>query len=180
MERVQDQHKAEHKREEHERREKAEPRKRERDRERGRRSGRDGAEGERGRRGERGERRERPERAARADDGAAAAPAPTPAEIEVAAEAPAPVGAGPEGSARPPRGRVFVSLGEQDGADEAKVRDAVGALAPGLELRGVELRRTHAFLEVAPDAVEGAVQALNGKDWNGKALTAERARRRRR
>ena len=177
MERVQDQHKAEHKREEHERREKAEPRKRERERDSGRRSGRDGAEGERGRRGER---RERPERAARADDGAAAAPAPTPAEIEVAAEASAPVGAAPEGSSRPPRGRIFLSLGEQDGADEAKVRDAVGALAPGLELRSVELRRTHTFLEIAPDAVEGAVQALNGKDWNGKALTAERARRRRR
>ena len=75
---------------------------------------------------------------------------------------------------------MFLSLGEQDGADEAKVREAVASLAPGVELRAVELRRSYSYLEVAPDAIEGAVQALHGKDWNGKALTAERARGRRR
>ena len=72
------------------------------------------------------------------------------------------------------------SLGEMDGADEAKVREAVAALAPGVELRAVEVRRSHSFLEVAPEALDGVVTALNGKDWNGKALTAEKARRRRR
>jgi ATP-dependent RNA helicase DeaD len=185
MERVQDLHKAEHKREEHERRE-SEPRRKERDRER--RGGRDGAaDGERGERGRRsrGDRRDRPERAARAEGGASeggAARAPAEASVEVVAEAVANAAGGPppESAARPPRGRIFLSLGEQDGTDEAKVRGAVAALAPGLELRAVELRRTHVFLEVAPDAVEGAVLALNGKDWEGKALTAERARRRRR
>ena len=60
------------------------------------------------------------------------------------------------------------------------MREAVSSLAPGVEVRAVELRRSHAFVEVAPEALDGAVQALNGKDWNGKALTAERARRRRR
>jgi ATP-dependent RNA helicase DeaD len=44
----------------------------------------------------------------------------------------------------------------------------------------VELRRGHTFLEVAPEAIDGAVGSLNGKDWNGKALTAEKARRQRR
>ena len=34
----------------------------------------------------------------------------------------------------------------------------------------------HLFLAL----LEGTVAALNGKEWNGKALTAEKARRRRR
>jgi ATP-dependent RNA helicase DeaD len=75
---------------------------------------------------------------------------------------------------------VFLTLGEQDGADEAKVREAVASLAPGLAVLGVDVRRAHSFLDVAPEAVEEAVRALNGKDWNGKALAAEKARRRRR
>jgi ATP-dependent RNA helicase DeaD len=87
-------------------------------------------------------------------------------------------GGGDDG--QPQRAKIFISLGEQDGADEAKVREAVAALAPGLELRKVELRRGHSFLEVAPEAIDGAVASLNGKDWNGKPLTAEKARRRRR
>jgi ATP-dependent RNA helicase DeaD len=85
-----------------------------------------------------------------------------------------------EAAARPPRARIFLSLGEQDGADAAKVREAVTALAPGVELRAVELRRGHSFLEVAPEALDGAVAALHGKEWSGKTLTAEKARRRRR
>jgi ATP-dependent RNA helicase DeaD len=85
-----------------------------------------------------------------------------------------------EGGQRPPRTRVFLSLGEQDGADEAKVREAVASLAPAVELRSVEVRRSYSYLDVAPDALEGAVQALHGKVWIGKALTAERARGRRR
>jgi ATP-dependent RNA helicase DeaD len=85
-----------------------------------------------------------------------------------------------EGGGRAPRSKIFLSFGELDGADVAKVKDAVAALAPGVEVRGVELRRSHSFVEVAPEALDGAVQALNGKDWNGKALTAEPARRKRR
>jgi ATP-dependent RNA helicase DeaD len=81
---------------------------------------------------------------------------------------------------RPGRGRVFVSAGEQDGADEGKMRDFAAALAPGLELLAVEVRRNHTFLEVKPEALDGAVAALNGKDGFGKALLAEKARRRRR
>jgi ATP-dependent RNA helicase DeaD len=81
---------------------------------------------------------------------------------------------------RPGRGRIFLTLGEQDGADEAKVREAVKALAPDVEPLLVEVRRSHTFLEVKSEALDGAVAALNGKDWNGKALAAERARRRRR
>jgi ATP-dependent RNA helicase DeaD len=108
-----------------------------------------------------------------------------PREIAVTVD----VGGGPDAparggdaaeAARPPRARIFLSLGEQDGADEGKVREAVAALAPSVELRLVEVRRNHSFLEVAPDALDVAVDALHGKDWNGKALTAERARRRRR
>jgi ATP-dependent RNA helicase DeaD len=80
----------------------------------------------------------------------------------------------------PPRSRIFLSYGEKDGADEAKVRAAVAALAPGVEPLRVELRQSHCFLEVAPDAVEQVVSAMNGKEWEGKPLSAEKARRRRR
>jgi len=85
-----------------------------------------------------------------------------------------------ESADRSQRPKIFLSLGEQDGIDEARVREAVTALAPGVEPRTVEVRRTHSFVEVAPEAVEAAVLALNGKEWSGKTLTAERARRRRR
>jgi ATP-dependent RNA helicase DeaD len=97
-----------------------------------------------------------------------------------------PPGAAPEGieaggdGLRPGRSRIFLNAGEQDGADEAKVREAVGTLAPGADLLGVEVRRTSSFLEVKPEALDGVVAALNGKDAFGKPLVAERARRRRR
>jgi ATP-dependent RNA helicase DeaD len=86
---------------------------------------------------------------------------------------------GGEGS-RPGRSRIFLNAGELDGADEAKVREAVAAAAPGAELLGVEVRRTSTFLEVKPEALDGIVAALSGKELLGKALVAERARRRRR
>ncbi len=168
IERVQDLSKAEHKREEHQRRE---PHRDEGEgrggRERGRGRGRDG-ERARGRNGE--ERREARERRPREPERASGREPGLPPTVEVE---------GAE-SSRPQRARVFLALGEQEGADEAKVREAVTALAPGVEVRGVEVRRTHSFVEVPAEALDGAVAALNGKDWKGKALQAEPARRRRR
>jgi ATP-dependent RNA helicase DeaD len=168
IEKVQDHLKAEHKREEHERR--REPRAAEgRGHERGR-----GGFREREREGRR-ERRDRGERQAGEGDRS---------PREGAGEAPASgAGEGPEATetpARPARARIFLTLGEQDGADEAKVREAVVALAPDLTLLGVEVRRAHSFVEVAPESADAAVQALHGKAWSGKTLTAEKARRRRR
>ena len=78
------------------------------------------------------------------------------------------------------RGVEVLALSVDELADEAKVREAVKALAPDVEPLLVEVRRSHTFLEVKSEALDGAVAALNGKDWNGKALAAERARRRRR
>ncbi len=159
--------------------------------ERGERSGRD----PRRERVERAERPPREERAA-AQEEAAAELASVPS-VEVPAtleEAPArletptrEVGAEREVDAggepregRPSKSRVYVSLGEMDGVDEAKAREVITSLAPGVELLAFELRRTATFLEVKPEALEGLVAALNGKEWNGKPLTAEKARRRRR
>jgi ATP-dependent RNA helicase DeaD len=159
IEKVQDHLKAEHKREEHERRERREGRGRE---ERG--GGRD---------------REREGRRERRDRGAAEARRPDRAGESAVPEARRGPG-GAEAAERSPRARVFLTLGEQDGADEGRVREAVATLAPDLALLGVDVRRAHSFLEVAADAADAAVQALHGKEWSGKTLTAEKARRRRR
>jgi len=169
MDRAQMLQKAEHKREEHERREQRGP---------------DAPVEERAsaeRAGEKGRRRRR-ERGSRPGRGSAEARSPrepersrAPVVQEVSLERPKAL-AEPES----PKGRVFVTLGEKDGADEAKVRNLVSALLPALEVRGVEVRQNHSFLEVGQQAVDELVAALNGKEFEGKTLTAERARRRRR
>jgi len=76
--------------------------------------------------------------------------------------------------------RIFLNAGEADGADETRIRETVASLAPGVEVVKVELRRSHTFLEVKPEALDGLVLALQGKEAFGKVLAAERARRRRR
>ncbi|HEY6099586.1 MAG TPA: DEAD/DEAH box helicase, partial [Anaeromyxobacter sp.] len=196
IERVQDLHKAEHKREEHERREKEHVPREVRGRERGRgrdgeRRGRErGSEGERRGRSagdERGHRGEGEERRPRRDEGGRRrevegreVPATLPEAAAPPAGEPAPSAQVEAAAQGPQRARIFLSLGEQDGADGARVREVVAALAPGVELRAVEVRRSHAFIEVPPERVDEAVAALHGKDWNGKVLTAEKARKRRR
>jgi ATP-dependent RNA helicase DeaD len=60
------------------------------------------------------------------------------------------------------------------------VREVVKGLAPDLELLRVEVRRTHSYLDVSPEALDRAVAALNAKPYGEKTLTAEKARRRRR
>jgi ATP-dependent RNA helicase DeaD len=60
------------------------------------------------------------------------------------------------------------------------VREAVAALVPGLPVAAVEVRQSHSFLEVQPADVERAVEALHGKEYEGRKLAAEKARRRRR
>ena len=86
----------------------------------------------------------------------------------------------PEREQQPPKARVYVTLGQKDGADEAKVRAAVTSLAPELELLSVDVRPSASFLEVKPEQLDAAIAALNGKELDGKALTAEKARKRRR
>jgi len=105
--------------------------------------------------------------------------------IEVSVERTAPIEAPQAAGGEPQdrtsqKGRVFVSLGQKDGANEEKVREAVTALVPGLEVKSIQLRQNHSFLEIDPEAVEGAVAAIHGKDFEGKTLVAEKARRRRR
>ncbi|HYG68968.1 MAG TPA: DEAD/DEAH box helicase [Anaeromyxobacteraceae bacterium] len=200
VEKVAEREKAELKKVEHERRERGEPKKERRSRgeERhatGEREDRPRREGERaaakpereGRRRERREERREREPAireipiTREDGEQAAAEAAAPKSVR-----PEPVEGRTDGPSRngeaqrPPRSRVFVTLGEADGADEAKVREAVATLAPGSDLLGVDVRRSHSFLEVKPEAVEAVVAALHEKEWNGKKLAAEKARRRRR
>jgi ATP-dependent RNA helicase DeaD len=188
MEKATERAKAEHKREEHERKEHHEKRPAAPARGEGRARREEGeGRGRRGRRGERGEgngeRRERRGRSERVDSpGQPTAEAVTTPTVEVDATAPAVDGEGnrPERERRPPRARVYVTLGQKDGADEAKVRAAVTALAPDVEFLSVDVRPSASFLEVKPEQLDAAVAALNGKELDGKALTAEKARKRRR
>jgi hypothetical protein len=73
-----------------------------------------------------------------------------------------------------------VKLGQKDGADESKLRAAMAQHAPAVEVLALEVRPSHSIVEVAPEAVEAVVAALHGKEVDGKAITAEKARRRRR
>jgi ATP-dependent RNA helicase DeaD len=204
IEKVQDLQKAVHKKEEHERKEqKAAPRREARVEPRGEgrgesreRGGRDGRErtgrSERAGRVDRGERRPRSDREifeAR-EAVVAAPPRAEPVEIPVTRGPREPVeipatrepepSEGASDRGRPSSSRIFLNAGEADGADETRIREAVASLAPGVEVVKVELRRSHAFLEVKPEDLEGLVSALQGKEAFGKALAAEKARRRRR
>jgi ATP-dependent RNA helicase DeaD len=176
MEKVTDIVKAVHKKEEHERKEMRVAPRRE-GRVEARPEGRDRGGRERGERTSRPERSGRPERADRGEradrregggDGPRE-PAREPIEITVSGE-----------TERPGRSRIFLSAGEVDGADEAKVRETVAGLAPGVEVTKVEIRRTHTFLEVNPDDADRVVSSLLGKEAFGKTLAAEKARRRKR
>ncbi len=171
IDRMQELRKAERKKEEHEKKEfRSDGAGDMRDVRRSRGRDRDGRRGE----GRREERRPREERPAREERAVREPGHPPSVEVEVGGNRP--------GREEPgePRPRVYLTLGEQDGADEAKVREAVRQLVPGLDLLGVEVRRSHSYLDVKPDAIEVAVSALHGKEVGGKILTAERARRRRR
>jgi ATP-dependent RNA helicase DeaD len=200
MERVQDLQKAEHKREEHERRELGARRPERGGRKARKEEARAGVEeapkggeatatggGETRKRGEEGRRGGRQARARTDRHGAAPeaqAAVATGAATETATDtAAAPEGAPTPGASadkRPPKGRVFVKLGQKDGADEAKLRAFVAAHAPGAEVLAIDVRPSHSIVEVAPEAVEGVVTALHGKELDGKPITAEKARRRRR
>ncbi len=174
IERMQDLTRAEHKKEEHQRREYRGDGKRERREHRGEGRGA-GSDGRWERNREREPRRDgrRDERRTRNEVAVTAEAAVAPATVEVPAEAQ------PQ-EPRTERARIYLTLGEADGADEVKVREVVKGLAPDLELLRVEVRRTHSYLDVKPDALDGAVAALNGKAHGEKTLTAEKARRRRR
>ena len=208
IEKVQDLQKAVHKKEEHERKEqKAAPRREARveprregrgeprgePRDRGSRDVRERAgRSDRGGRVERGERLPRSDREIfEAREAVPAAPPRAepveipatrgprgPVEIPATREPDPSEGASDRG--RPSSSRIFLSAGEADGADEARIRETVASLAPGVEVVKVELRRSHTFLEVKPEDLDGLVSALHGKEAFGKALAAEKARRRRR
>ncbi|HWV37500.1 MAG TPA: DEAD/DEAH box helicase [Vulgatibacter sp.] len=82
---------------------------------------------------------------------------------------------------KPRSGKLWVSLGEQDGLDAAGVKaalaEASGASADDVER--VEVRAAHSFAWVRPGTAEAFLVA-NGKARGDKELKVERARRSRR
>ena len=184
IEKVTDIVKAVHKKEEHERKEMRVAPKRE-GRVEVRPEGRDRGSRDRGERTGRGERADRGEVRPRREGGGdvprEAARAPIEINVSLEARRPAATASDPEAMpGRPARSRIFVSAGEVDGADEAKIRETVAGLVPGVELAKVEVCRTHTFLEVNPDDLDRVVSSLLGKEAFGKTLAAEKARRRKR
>ena len=102
--------------------------------------------------------------------------APAPVAVEAAVEkAPAPPReARPK--PEPKANRLYVSVGSTD-RDDAGLRALLAELsgAPAEAVTLVEQRPTHSYVETLPDAVPTFL-ALNGREWNGKALTVEVAR----
>jgi ATP-dependent RNA helicase DeaD len=102
------------------------------------------------------------------------------AEREVSSGREGREGGGERESRAPSGGRIWLSWGEADGADEGRLRELVASRAPGAPVLAVEVRRSHAFLEVGPESIDAVVNGLNGAQVGDKAITAEKARRRRR
>jgi ATP-dependent RNA helicase DeaD len=127
------------------------------------------------RRGKREKRPDRPERVREERRGSRRG-----GDRERAAPSAGPVEPAEQSGSSATTARIFFGYGERDGADEAKVRELVTRIAPQLELTGVEVRRSHTFLDVKPEAVDEAVAALNGTDVGGRTVLAERAKKRRR
>lgn len=94
-----------------------------------------------------------------------------------------PEGASSEEAAprQPRRTKLWVSLGEEDGLDEAGLKAALSAAAgaDAAAIERIEVRPQHSFVYVQPDEAE-AFLAANGKEHGEKELKVERARRSRR
>ena len=140
---------------------------------------------ERGPRREKRERRERAPRPVTGEEGEVAATLPVPhVHATGAVEEPA----GPpteeledEREPREDRGaKLWVSLGADDGLDEAGVKAALAELGASADsIKHVDVRPAHAFVYVERDALD-AFLAANGKMRGEKEVKVERARRPRR
>lgn len=158
----------------------APPRRREREERRDR-----GERGERGPRREKRERRERP-RAITGEEGEVAATLPVPhvhatGAVEEPAGPPTEELEAEEHEPREDRGaKLWVSLGADDGLDEAGVKAALAELGGDPEkIKHLDVRPAHAFVYVERDALDGFL-AANGKLRGEKEVKIERARRPRR
>lgn len=103
-----------------------------------------------------------------------------PADAEVAAPAPRP---DPMPAPHPAEtARLFINRGSTDGYDEPQIAQLVVDSAGGSgadEVRRIQLRKTHAFVEVTPELADAAVAgAARGIEREDKPVAIERARTR--
>jgi len=136
---------------------------------------RKGAEGEKRERRGRGEKR--PERKERSELSALTPPDHVPVAPGVESPDTPPVAE----LEKPRSGKLWVSLGEDDGLDAAGVKAALveASGAPEGDVERVEVRSAHSFVWVRPGASD-AFLAANGKARGEKELKVEKARRSRR
>ncbi|MEM7677044.1 MAG: DbpA RNA binding domain-containing protein, partial [Myxococcota bacterium] len=117
----------------------------------------------------------------RRDDDRAAAPV---ASSEAAAPSAPVVPAPPPTPASHPaeRARLFINRGSTDGYDDLKVAELVVAAAgqgAADDVGRIQLRKTHAFVEVTPELADAAVAgAAQGLERDEKPVAIERARTR--
>jgi DbpA RNA binding domain len=93
-------------------------------------------------------------------------------------------GAAPVGEAPPaPRtdvARLYLNLGRKDGASDKDIRDLLSAHAGDASVSDIEVMNTHTYLNVAPADADRIVTAITGKELDGRQLTCESAKPRRR
>jgi len=140
---------------------------------------------ERGPRREKRERRERAPRPVTGEEGEVAATLPVP-HVHATGAVEEPAGPPTEEleDEREPRedhgAKLWVSLGADDGLDEAGVKAALAELGASADsIKHVDVRPAHAFVYVERDALD-AFLAANGKMRGEKEVKVERARRPRR
>jgi ATP-dependent RNA helicase DeaD len=111
------------------------------------------------------------------EDGAASAEEPAAARPE--AEAQAEAGERVEGPA-PDQARLFLNLGRKDEATVEEVAGIFGELGVTVPPADIEVMNTHSYINVPAGEAERLCMALSGRDRQGRRLSCEPARPRRR
>jgi len=80
--------------------------------------------------------------------------------------------------AQPPsdKARLYVNLGRKDGATSESVAELLSSGGVPVPTSDVELMNTHSYVNVAREVAQGLCAAVNGRDFNGRAITCEPAR----
>lgn len=83
---------------------------------------------------------------------------------------------GREESGRKMMERVFISVGELDNVDKQGLLKLVNSLGMGrIQVGRIEIKRSYSFLQIETGIVEEFIDAVNGFNFQGRELRAERS-----